>query len=94
MPNARNGLIQLNKKKMNTHVKRKIGFALTMALFTTGLISFTVITVNLGFVDIFLQIWIKSWLIAYVIAVPSILILGPQIEKLVHHLIKDEASTN
>ena len=65
-----------------------------MALFTTGLISFTVLTANLGFVDMFLQIWIKSWVIAYLIAVPSILILGPQIEKIVHYLFKDAAQTN
>ncbi len=77
---------------MNIHLKRKISFALIMALFTTGLISFTVLTVNLGFVNLFFQIWVKSWVIAYLIAVPSILILGPQIEKLVQQLLKDDAT--
>jgi hypothetical protein len=79
---------------MSFHLKRKIAFALIMALLTTGIISFTVIGVNLGFIDHFLQIWVKSWLIAYLIAVPCILIAGPMIEKLVQQLVKEKIKAN
>lgn len=79
---------------MSFHLKRKISFALLMALFTTGIISFTVIAVNLGFINQFLAIWFKSWLIAYFIAVPCILIVGPQLEKVVQQLVKEKINTN
>jgi len=79
---------------MEFHLKRKIAFGLIMALFTTGIISFTVISVNLGFIEMFIEVWLKSWLIAYIIAVPSILIIGPQIGKLIHYLFKEDFTKN
>jgi len=41
-------------------MKRKIAFAFLMGIITTGLISFTVVSVNLGFAENFLKIWLKS----------------------------------
>lgn len=79
---------------MDFHLKRKLLFALIMALFTTGIISFTVISVNLGFIEMFIKIWLKSWGIAYLIAVPCILIIGPPIEKLVHSLFREDFTKN
>jgi len=61
-----------------------------MSLITTGIVSFTVIATNVGFVNQFWEIWVKSWLIGYIVAVPSILLIAPQIEKLVAHLFKEE----
>jgi hypothetical protein len=71
-------------------MKRKIAFAFLMGIVTTGLISFTVVLVNLGFAENFLRIWLKSWAIAYLTAVPVILITAPQIERLVGFLFKEE----
>lgn len=68
-------------------MKKKIAFALIMSAVTTGIVSFTVVAVNLGFADEFLTLWLKSWPIAYLVAVPSILIIAPRIEKLVGYLI-------
>lgn len=71
-------------------MKRKIAFALLMGMVTTGIISFTVIVFNVGMVPGLLLIWLKSWLIAYVIAVPLILIVAPRVEKLVNFLFNEK----
>ncbi|MBA0882343.1 DUF2798 domain-containing protein [Flavobacterium undicola] len=68
-------------------MKQKITFALIMGIVTTGIISFSLITVNLGWAHLHLAIWLKSWLIAYLIVIPAILIISPFVEKLVHLLI-------
>jgi hypothetical protein len=73
-------------------MKQKIAFALLMGIVTTGLISFTVVAVNLGFVENFLSIWLKSWALAYLIAVPVILIIAPPIERLVGFLFKEKTA--
>lgn len=65
-------------------MKQKITFALIMGIVTTGIISFTLITVNLGWAHLHLVIWLKSWLIAYLIVIPVILIISPFVEKMVH----------
>jgi hypothetical protein len=63
-------------------MKNKIAFAMIMGVVTTGIISFTLISVNIGFVDRFLKIWLKSWGIAYLVAIPAILIIAPRIQNL------------
>lgn len=69
-------------------MKQKIAFALIMGIVTTGIISFTLISVNIGFVERFLSIWLRSWLMAYVIAIPAILLIGPRVEKLVNYMFR------
>ncbi|MES2691359.1 MAG: DUF2798 domain-containing protein [Bacteroidota bacterium] len=70
-------------------MKKKIAFALLMGIITTGIISFTLISVNIGFGATFFRIWLRSWAIAYLVAIPAILIIAPQIEKLVDRLITE-----
>lgn len=73
---------------MNTQMKRKIAFALAMGVVTTGIISFVLIALNLGFSKGFALTWLRSWGIAYVIVIPAILLIGPrlqaQIDRLIH----------
>lgn len=73
---------------MNLQLKRKIAFALSMGLVTTGIISFVLIALNLGFVQGFALTWLKSWSMAYLIVIPAILLIGPrlqaQIERIIH----------
>ena len=38
---------------MNTQLKRKVAFALSMGIVTTGIVSFVIIALNLGFSDRF-----------------------------------------
>ncbi|WP_339864395.1 DUF2798 domain-containing protein [uncultured Algoriphagus sp.] len=68
-------------------MKQKIAFALVMGIVTTGIISFVLIGINLGWPHLHLGIWLKSWCIAYLIVIPAILLIGPLIEKLVHILL-------
>ena len=67
-------------------MKNKIAFALIMGVVTTGIISFTLISINIGFIEGFLKIWFKSWGIAYLVAIPAILIIAPLIQKMVDRL--------
>lgn len=64
-------------------MKNKIAFAMIMGIVTTGIISFTLISVNVGFTGLFYKIWLRSWIMAYLVVIPAILILGPQVQKLV-----------
>ncbi|MCW3110138.1 MAG: hypothetical protein JWQ09_4644 [Segetibacter sp.] len=71
-------------------MKHRIVFAMIMGGITTGIVTFTVISVNIGFVPVFLSIWIKSWLLAYIVAIPAILIISPKVQLLVNYLLREE----
>lgn len=70
-------------------MRQKIAFALIMGIITTGIISFTLISINIGFVANFLVIWLKSWSMAYFVVIPAILIIGPQVQKWVGAMFQD-----
>jgi hypothetical protein len=76
--------------KNNKGLQRKILFALLMGVVTTGIISFTLISINIGFGERFLKTWLRSWGIAYMVVIPAILIIGTQIQKLVERIIPIE----
>lgn len=71
-------------------MKNKIAFALIMGIITTGIISFTLISVNIGYTEKFFRIWLKSWGIAYLVVIPAILIIGPRVQNLVSKLLKEK----
>ena len=71
-------------------MKQKIAFAVIMGLITTGLISFTIIAVNVGFTSRFPGIWIRSWGLAYLVAVPVILVFGPIVSRVVNNLFREK----
>ena len=73
---------------MKTELKQKITFALLMGIVTTGIISFTLISVNLGFTERFMQTWLRSWAMAYGVVIPAILIIGPRVQVLVDRIVK------
>ncbi|MFT2215381.1 DUF2798 domain-containing protein [Rhizobium giardinii] len=73
---------------MNTELKRKIAFALSMGIVTTGIISFVLLALNLGFSDGFAGVWLRSWGTAYVIVIPAILLIGPRLQAKVDRLIR------
>jgi hypothetical protein len=72
--------------------KKKIAFAMIMGIVTTCIISFLLISINVGFTDNFLKKWIRSWMLAYAIAIPAILLIAPRIERLVDRLFKETES--
>ncbi|RDC58375.1 DUF2798 domain-containing protein [Pedobacter chinensis] len=67
-------------------MKKKIIFAFIMAIFTTGIVTFAAISVNMGFGASFMKVWLKSWGISYVVAIPAILIIAPKVQALVDDL--------
>lgn len=73
---------------MNTPLKRKIVFALAMGVVTTGIISFVLLALNLGFAKGFALIWLRSWGIGYVIVIPAILLIGPRLQAQIDRLIR------
>lgn len=75
---------------MKTELKQKIAFALLMGIVTTGIISFTILAINVGFTPAFLANWLKSWGIAYLVVVPAILFIAPKIQMLVSKLIPSD----
>ena len=72
---------------MQTSLANRILFAIIMALFTTSLVTGVVLVVNLGFQPGFFRIWGLSFLLAYIIVVPFILIVGPLVQRLVDVII-------
>ena len=73
---------------MDTQIKRKIAFAFSMGVVTTGIISFVLIALNFGFADGFLLVWARSWAAAYVIVIPAILLIGPSLQARIDRLIQ------
>lgn len=73
------------------NMKQKIAFALLMGIVTTGVISFTLIAINVGFTKQFAQIWLRSWSIAYLIVIPAILLIGPQVQGIVNRLFPEKS---
>lgn len=72
---------------MNIQLKRKIAFALLMGAVTTGVISFSILALNIGLSPNFVLVWLRSWGIAYAIVVPVILLIGPRVQAQVDRLI-------
>ena len=63
---------------MSKQLQRKVVFALLMGVVTTGIVSFVLIALNLGLGDRFLRIWLRSWAVGYLLAIPAILVIGPR----------------
>ena len=61
--------------------KAHLKFALIASLVVTSYITFTLVAVNIGFKTDFIFKWLRSWLIAYTLVVPSLLFVAPFIRK-------------
>lgn len=72
---------------MNTQLKRKLAFTLSMGVVTTGVITFSLLAINIGIFDGFVLKWLRSWLVAYLIFVPVLLLLGPRVQAQVDRIV-------
>lgn len=71
-------------------MKKKVAFAMLMGIITTGIISLSLMIVNTNYAGIqLLNVWLKSWGMAYLIVIPCILLISPLVEKIINRLIKD-----
>lgn len=64
-------------------------FAFFMSTVMSLLMSAVITLINIGFVSGFIFIWLEAFAKALIIAFPLVLLLVPQIKKLVHIFIKD-----
>lgn len=60
----------------------KLRPVLVTAAVITSYITFALVSVNLGWGPHFWVHWLRSWLVAYLLAVPSLLFVAPAIR---HH---------
>jgi pimeloyl-ACP methyl ester carboxylesterase len=67
-------------------MKNRIAFALLMGSITTGLTTFALIYLNLGFGSSFVKVWMRSWGLAYLIVIPIILVVAPRLRELITRL--------
>jgi hypothetical protein len=62
--------------------KKEIAFAVTMSFVTTFFVSFILVLINLnGLPEKFLFIWMRTWLIAFILVGFSILFIAPLIRR-------------
>jgi len=61
--------------------KSNFKFAFTMAFIVTSYISFILVAFNAGFNTDFVIIWLRSWFIAYLLTIPSLLFLPPIVRR-------------
>ena len=61
----------------NKPSRNELKFASLMSLVTTFFVTFVIVMVNVGFTEKFFLIWMRSWLIAFVLVGLSILYVAP-----------------
>jgi hypothetical protein len=59
--------------------RNELKFASLMSLVTTFFVTFVIVMVNVGFTEKFFLVWMRSWLIAFVLVGLSILYIAPVI---------------
>ncbi|MBB5022515.1 DUF2798 domain-containing protein [Desulfurispira natronophila] len=59
--------------------------ALFMSIFMSGVISL----INVGWVDNFGRIWAEAFIKAFIVAYPTIMVVVPQVRRIVKFLIRD-----
>jgi hypothetical protein len=59
----------------------ELKFAFIMSAITTFFVTFVLAAINLGFTNLFILVWMRSWIIAWIMVCLSILYLAPQIRK-------------
>lgn len=72
-------------------MKQRVLFAIFMGMITTALVSFTLVSVNKGFVRDFVATWLRSWLISYTVALPAIIIIGPRVQSFINSFLETKA---
>jgi len=69
-------------------MKTRILFAVLMGFVATAIVSFTLVSVNIGFSEKFTSQWLKSWFIGYLVITPTILFIGPGLQNFVNKRMK------
>jgi|GEM_PF-1421388 len=67
----------LKFSKLISHRYTVVGI---IAIVVTSYISFFLVALNAGFTENFVAVWLRSWSIAFLLAVPSLLFVAPRIK--------------
>jgi len=59
-----------------------------MVLIMTFVVVFVSTAVNFGFSDLLVLRWMKGWSVAFIVALPTVLLIMPFIRKLVEKITK------
>lgn len=70
-------------------LKRKVAFAMSMGIVTTGIISLVLVVMNTGMSGGFVSAWLRSWMISYLIVIPAILLVGPRLQARVDRIFEN-----
>ncbi|MFT0157682.1 DUF2798 domain-containing protein [Tenacibaculum ascidiaceicola] len=69
-----------------TQKQATIAFGILMAFFMALAMSFIMVLINVGMVPSFFILWMKSFLIGFLVAVPTSMIAAPVSKKLLKRL--------
>lgn len=72
-----------------TEKQSKIAFGLSMAFFMALAMSFIMVLINVGLVESFFPVWMKSFAIGFAVAIPTSMIAAPVSQKLIKRFTKD-----
>ena len=75
---------------MIKHKYQKLVFAFFMALIMSCIMSFVISAFNVGLHSQIVQVLLKAWAFAFVVAFPTIMVVAPIVQKLVNLVIKQE----
>ena len=62
-------------------------FSFFMSLLMSGIMSLAITIFNLGLVDDLIIIWLRSWVFAFFIAFPVIILVSPVVHKIVSFVV-------
>ena len=71
----------------------KIVFLFFMALLMSGIMSFVISVFNVGMVTNIITIWLKAWVFAFMVALPTIIIVSPVVNKLVSLVLHEDSNS-
>ncbi|MEO5586901.1 MAG: DUF2798 domain-containing protein [Novosphingobium sp.] len=58
-----------------------------MGFVTTGVVTLSLLVINVGFTDKLLGQWLRSWGVAYIIIIPLLVLVGPNLQSKINRLI-------
>jgi hypothetical protein len=68
---------------------QKLVFAFFMALIMSCIMSLLISIFNVGLSNLIIEKWLSAWRFAFLVAFPTIMVVVPQVQKLMKILIKN-----
>lgn len=72
-----------------TEKQTKIIFGILMAFFMALAMSFIMVLINVGMVTAFFPIWMKSFAIGFIVAIPTSMVAAPISQKFIDKISKN-----